>query len=221
MFKSWSYLDLTPEIKNIFREWKNNNFKFDAFLLGYLGKQSLMALAEECFDEFSAENAPVIIDPAFGDNGNLYPSFDKEYVKAMANLLRRASIILPNITEASFLTGREYKAVYDKKYVEDTIKALTEITDGKIVITGVEFDGKIGEAVYEGEKTDFVMLEKLPQSKHGTGDIFAAAFTAAYLNGKTLNESCLFAGSFVADCIKNTDGDHFYGVNFERVLANK
>lgn len=38
MFKSWSYLDLTQETKNIFREWENNGFKFDAFLLGYLGK---------------------------------------------------------------------------------------------------------------------------------------------------------------------------------------
>ena len=49
MFKSWSYLDLTDEIENIFSHWKNNDFKFDAFLLGYLGKPELIKIAEICF----------------------------------------------------------------------------------------------------------------------------------------------------------------------------
>lgn len=221
MFDSWSYLDLTPEIGNIFRHWKNNNILFDGFLLGYLGKKQLMDSAEECFDKFSAERAPVIIDPAFGDNGKLYPGFDGGYVKAMAHLLRRADIILPNITEASFLTGLEYKDVYDRKYVEDIVKALTRITCGTIIITGIELDGKIGEVIYDGKSFGYALLEKLPDRKHGTGDIFAAAFAAKYLNGNTLADSCLFAGKFVADCLRATDEKHFYGVNFEKVLLNK
>ena len=76
MFKSWSYLDLTPEIPSIFENWKKNDITFDAFLLGYLGKAELMDLAEECFDKFSNDGAEKIIDPAFGDNGKLYGGFD-------------------------------------------------------------------------------------------------------------------------------------------------
>ena len=80
MFKSWSYLDLTDEIPEIYRVWRENGIKFSGFLLGYLGKQSIMRLCEQAFDEFSEEEAPVIIDPAFGDNGKLYGGFDGEYV---------------------------------------------------------------------------------------------------------------------------------------------
>jgi len=219
MFKSWSYLDLTEEIDNIFKYWKENGFKFEAFLLGYLGKKSLMDIAERAFDDFSENDAPKIIDPCFGDNGKLYGGFDAEYVKCMANLLRRADVILPNVTEASYLTGIAYKEVYDKAYIEKLVRALKKITRGTIIITGVEENGQIGEAICRGdEDISYVMLKKLPVRYHGTGDIFAAVFAAKYLTGESLEKACLAAGAFVADCLKNTDQKHFYGVNFESVL---
>ncbi len=222
MFKGWSYLDLTPEIPNIFREWKANGIKFDGFLLGYLGKKELMDIAGECFDEFAAAGSEVIIDPVFGDNGKLYGGFDLAYVDAMAKLLKRADIILPNMTEASFLTGLEYREVYDKAYVENMVQSLTKITNGTIIITGIELDGKIGEVIYRNGKYEYVFLEKLPVKYHGTGDIFSSVFTSYYLGGSSLAESCLAAGQFVADCIRKTDKEsHFYGVNFETVLKER
>lgn len=218
-FKKWSYLDLTPEIKNIMESWRENGFLFDGFLLGYLGKKELMQIAEECFDQFSAENAPVVIDPAFGDNGKLYGGFDLEYVAAMKNLLRRADIILPNLTEACFLLGWEYPLSYDKAFVERAMRALAEFTNATVVVTGVEFGGKIGEAILCAGEVSYVMGKKLPKSSHGTGDIFAAAFTAQYMAGKSLFAACAFAGDFVADCIRMTPDGHDYGVCFERVMA--
>lgn len=218
MFKSWSYLDLTPEISSIFEHWDNNGLKFDAFLLGYLGKEKIMQIAEECFDRFSAEGAKVIIDPVFADNGILYGGFDLNYVAAMKNLLRRADVILPNVTEACFLTGTEYRQTHGEEYVKTLIDGLKKVTDGIIIITGVERDGRIGEAIFDGEKIIRLSFEKIPQSKHGTGDIFSSVFTANYLSGKSLEESCTLASEFVTDCLKCTDEGHFYGVDFERIL---
>lgn len=219
MFKTFSYLDLTPELKNVYKNWQDNGFKFDAFLLGYLGKKEIMDLAEECFDKFSNDGAPIIIDPAFGDNGKLYGGFDEAYVAAMRNLLRRADIILPNLTEVTFMTGGEYKEVYDKAYLESEIKKLAKYTRATIIVTGVEFgDGLIGEAVYNGHDFKYTFAEKLDRRSHGTGDIFAAVFAARYLNGETLIDSCAAAGKFVADSIKATEPEHSYGVRFEKVL---
>lgn len=218
MFKSWSYLDLTDEMPNIFREWKNNGFQFDAFLLGYLGKEPLMEIAEKCFDEFSAEGAKVIIDPVFGDNGKLYGGFDMNYVAAMRKLLKRADIILPNVTEACFLTGIEYRGNYDGDFVCKLENELKKITDAQIIITGVEVAGRIGELIGGSERGEILWHELLPIKKHGTGDIFASVFTANYLQGKGLHTSCEIAAKFVADCIRKTDKDHFYGVNFEKIL---
>lgn len=221
MFKSWSYLDLTAETENIFREWKNNGFKFEAFLLGYLGKKELMRVAEKCFDGFAAEGAPIIIDPVFADNGKLYGGFDLNYVAEMRKLIRCADIILPNVTEACFLTGTEYRETHDRDYVQSLAEKLFEITNKTVIITGVELDGLIGELILNSGKTDYVLLSKEPQKRHGTGDIFASVFTANYLSGKSLAESCREASAFVIKCLKATDGEHFYGVRFEKILNGK
>ena len=219
MFKSWSYLDLTGEIKNIFNEWEKNDFKFDAFLLGYLGKKELMDVAEECFDKFSAKGAEIIIDPVFGDNGKLYGGFDLEYVAAMKKLLRRADIILPNVTEACFLTETPYKENYDGAFVLELFKKLSKLCSGKIIITGVELGGNIGEFINDVKgKGEILWHELLPAKRHGTGDIFASVFTANYLGGKGIHNACNTAALFVADCIRKTDNEHFYGVYFEKIL---
>lgn len=221
MFKSWSYLDLTAEIENIFRHWKNNDIKFDAYLLGYLGKKELIEIAIKCFEEFSADGAKVIIDPVFGDNGKLYPGFDLSYVEEMKKLLKHADVILPNVTEACYLTGTEYKPDHDADFVSELEDKLSKTCDGEIIITGALLNGYIAEAIY-GKKQGTVFLhERIPQSRHGTGDIFASVFTANFLQGKGLHNSCEIAAEFVADCLKNTDSDHFYGVNFERILKGK
>lgn len=216
-FRSWSYLDLTEEIPAIFAHWQESGILFDGFLLGYLGKKSLMSLAEECFDRFGAPNSPVIIDPVFADEGKLYSGFDLEYVQAMAQLITRADIIDPNVTEACFLTSTPYDPNYDKIFVEELAHKLSRLTNATVVITGVEFDGKIGELIFDG-KTEYVMLPKLPAKYHGTGDIFSSVMSAHYLGGKRLSECCLLAGQFVADCMRATPADHPYGVCFETRL---
>lgn len=221
MFKTWSYLDLTPEMENILKGWADNDIKFDAFYLGYLGKTSLMPIAERCFKDFAQAGAPVIIDPAFGDNGKLYGGFDGAYVKAMAELLKSADIILPNLTEACFLTGETYREDYDKAYIESVVKKLYALTGATVVLTGAELGGEIGETIYDGKKFSYVFAEKLPVRYHGTGDIFASVFTAVYVKGGSLEDASAQAGLFVADCIRATDKPHFYGVNFESVLSRK
>lgn len=217
MFKSWSYLDLTPEIENIYAHWKNNGFKFNAFLLGYLGKSALMDLAEKCFDEFSEGGAQIIIDPVFGDNGKLYSGFDLDYVKAMRKFIKRADFILPNVTEACYLTETPYKADYDAKFVISLEEKLAKLTNAKIIITGAEIGGEICEFIYN-KKVEILTHELLPVKKHGTGDIYASVFTASILNGTSVHDACQTAAKFVADCIKATDDAHFYGVLFEKVL---
>lgn len=220
MFKKWSCLDLTDEIKNIMKMWKENGFKFDGFYLGYLGSKNLMDVARECFKSFSAENAKVIIDPAFGDNGKLYPAFDDLYVEAMRGLIKSADIILPNLTEACFLSGIAYEENGTVEFAEKVIKKLATLTEAVIVLTGAEKGGEIGEIIYADGGFSYVWAEKLPKRFHGTGDIFAAAFTAKYLESGSLESACAAAGELVAKSIKATDPSHQYGVNFEYVLKN-
>ena len=109
----------------------------------------------------------------------------------------------------------------DKSYVEGMTERLRAATGATVVITGVEQDGLIGELIFDGGKPEYVLQEKVPKFSHGTGDIFAAAFTARYLNGDSLASACAEAGKLVADCLKATADWHGYGVQFEDVLFSQ
>lgn len=217
-FQKWSFLDLTPEINHIMDAWRANNFKFDAFLLGYLGSVSIMEIAKICFRDFAGEEAKIIIDPAFADNGRLYAGFDDRYVSAMADLMASADILLPNLTEACFLTKTPYRAEATVDFARETVRKLAGSTDAVIVLTGAERDGQIGELICSGGEFTEVWAEKLPRRFHGTGDIFSSVFTAVYLQSGDMAKACAAAGDFVASCIRATDEAHTYGVSFETVL---
>lgn len=220
-FKKWSCLDLTSEMNYIMAAWRENGFKFDAFLLGYLGSAAIMNIAKVCFKDFAADGAKIIIDPAFGDNGKLYPAFDKEYVTSMADLIESADIVLPNLTEACYLAETEHKADKTVEFAKEVVRRLAERTNATIVLTGVEQSGKIGELIYSCEKFTEIWAEKLPYHFHGTGDIFASIFTAVYLQSGDMRAACEIAGDFIATSIRVTDASHTYGVNFEYALKNR
>ena len=133
-----------------------------------------------------AEGAPIIIDPAMADNGKLYCGFDREFAAKMADFVSGADYCLPNITEASFILGLDYKTEYGEDYVLDICRGLYRIGAKNTVLTGVSFDpAKLGVAVCCGE-TDTVQYhfeERIPVSMHGTGDIFASVFTGALVVG--------------------------------------
>lgn len=219
-FQKWSCLDLTSEMWDIMKSWSGNEIKFDAFLLGYLGSIDAMDAAKTCFQNFASENACIIIDPVLGDDGRLYPAFDRLYVSAMANLIESAHIILPNFTEACFLTGMKYRNSMSIEYLKEGIVRLAKLTPAIIVMTGVEFESGIGELIYFGGEFTEIRTEKLPGRFHGTGDLFASAFAAIYFQNGDLVKACEAANDLVIASIQATVADsHFYGVCFEYALA--
>ena len=71
----------------------------------------------------------------------------------------------------------------------------------------------------EDRKPQYYFNEKIPENYHGTGDVFASAFSGALLNGFSLYDSMCIAVRFTCDCIKRTkenSPDTHYGVDFER-----
>lgn len=218
-FPKWSCLDLSEEARRIMEAWRENGFRFDAFLTGYLGSAAAIDAAKACFRDFSQDNVDIVIDPAFGDYGALYPAFDGGYVTAMSELIRSAHIILPNFTEVCFLAGTEYQAGASMEYLKESIIRLSKMTPAVIVMTGAELDGKIGELIYAGGKFTEVWTKLLPGRFHGTGDLFASAFTAVYLQSGDLTKACEAANDLVSAGIAATEDIHAYGVNFEYALT--
>ena len=217
-FSTFTFCDLTDEIPKIRQGFKEQNISFSALYTGYLGSAKQIAFVKEIICDCLLENAPVIVDPAMADGGKLYKGFDEQYVKEMKKLCEKADIILPNITEACFMTDTEYKTEFDRKYIETLIEKLSKICDGKIILTGVAFkEDKNGIAVYDNGEIRYYEHDRLGGGCHGTGDVYASAFVGAYLGGKEIFEAAKIAADFTVACIRNTidHPEHWYGVRFE------
>lgn len=220
-FSGFTFRDLTEDMPAIQAHWNKEGIKFDCIYTGYLGSTKQVAYVKNILDTMGNATSVKIVDPAFADNGKLYPAFDDAYVQAMKNLCCSADILLPNVTEACFLSGTEYKEIYDQKYIENLLVSLSKLGCSTIVLTGVGYvPDKTGVVVYKNGKMDYYEHERISKGCHGTGDVYASAFTGALLRGNTLFNSAKIAADYTVLCIKNTQGDasHWYGVKFEPVL---
>ncbi len=221
-FTDYTFRDLTEDIPAINSHWQQTGISFGAIYTGYLGSTKQIDYVAQLFSSVAAPGCKKIVDPAMADNGKLYPGFDQAYVDAMKILCGKADYLIPNITEACFLTDTEYKEAYDRAYIDDLLNKLTALGCGNIIFTGISYEpGMTGVVVFENGSYSYYQHEKLPNSCHGTGDIYASAFVGAFLRGKTSFEAAKIAADYAVECIRYTGTleNHWYGAAFEPVLG--
>ena len=200
------------------RHWKENSITFDAILVGYLGSLRAVEAAGEILDTMLAPGGIGIVDPAMADHGKLYSGFDKQYAQAMAWLCRKADIIVPNLTEAAMFAGLPYEENPSEAYIS---RLLEKLGHPCVVLTGVSYQkGKTGVLVQSGDQRIHYLHRRIGKSYHGTGDIFAACFTGALMQERTLSQAVKIAADYTCKCIENTAANpaHWYGVKFETAL---
>jgi len=224
MFPGFTFKDLTDQINPIIDHWYRENIDFDAIYTGYLGSIEQVDLVMQIFDKFKKDNNLIVVDPVIGDNGKIYPALNMEFAHQMKRLCGRADIVVPNLTEAALMTGREYKDNYDEAYVKDMLKALAELGAKVNVLTGISFnDSEMGIMGYNLETDTFFKYfnKKYPMICHGTGDIYASTCVGALMNDKSIEESFAIAVDYTAETIRYTADNPYhrsYGVDFEAAI---
>ncbi|MBR2869926.1 MAG: pyridoxamine kinase [Clostridia bacterium] len=225
MFKGFTFRDLTNDMRPISEHWKNEKIGFDALYTGYLGSFEQIQICSEYFDDYKTNDNLIIVDPVMADNGKLYPGFTQEFADNMAKLCGKADIIVPNLTEASFMLHEEYVSEgYDEQYIKDKLKSLCKLGCKVAVLTGVSFEkGKLGVYAYDSSADKYYSYYNvhLPVSFHGTGDIFASALCGALTKFNDLEKALKIAVDYTVESIKVTldNPNHVtYGVEFENAL---
>ena len=168
-------------------------------------------------------DALTVVDPVMGDHGRMYRGLAPEMVPAMYTLCSRASLILPNTTEAALLLGDPMPGVTGEAELhtaQTQAQRLTRICP-RVLITGVAAGRGIacvGADRATGES--LVRTPMVPKSFHGTGDIFGAVLVGRLLQGNVLPAAAQAAAGFAADCLKATpdEADERLGVWLESVL---
>lgn len=222
-FNGFTFRDLTDDMPDIQKHWQKENIKFSAIYTGYLGSTKQIAYVKDILSTMGTSDCIRVVDPAMADNGKLYPAFDSAYVEAMKELCGSADVLLPNITEACFLADMEYRETYDEAYIRTLLGKLSLLGAKTIVLTGVGYTPeKTGVVVYENNEVRYYEHEKISKGCHGTGDIYASAFTGALMNDKGVFEAAKIAADYTVKCIINTQGDadHWYGAKFETAIKD-
>lgn len=226
-FTGYTYRDLTDDLENYTNHWKNLDIKFSALYSGFLGSAQQVEIVSNIIDKFKTDNCIIMVDPCMADNGVMYPVFKKDMCIDMAKLVKKSDLVVPNLTEAAFLIGEEYKEPpYTQEYINHIIKELLNLGAKNIVLTGVTFnDTQLGAACYDNksQKTFYSFSNKINGIYHGTGDVFASFLLAALLNDKDLEQSTKIAVDLTYKSIELTyelKTPSREGVVFEKVIPD-
>ena len=71
----------------------------------------------------------------------------------------------------------------------------------QIVVTGIEYDDQIGNAIYDQGNFDILFNPKILPLRPGTGDVFTSILAGDNLHNVELTESVKKAAAFIRTCL--------------------
>jgi hydroxymethylpyrimidine/phosphomethylpyrimidine kinase len=189
-----------------------------AIKIGMLGNRGNAAVVAEFLD--ANKVAHVVHDPVMRSSSGT-ELLDSSGVKFLiAELLKRSSVITPNVPEAEILTGIKIKDVAD---MEAAARKIVEMGARAVIVKGGHMERAV-DVLFDG--TEIVQLagdRVKEESLHGTGCTFAAAIAAQLASGRVLREAAMLAKAYVTKAIEKSYAtgkgpaplDHFYRLRIE------
>ena len=220
-FSGYTFRDLSEDIPAMLAQWKTLGLQYDIIISGYLGSISQIEMVKAIKRDFLKEGGLMIVDPVMGDNGVLYSHFDQKFVEEMKGLCRTADVIVPNLTEACFLTDTAFSSVTEKDY--PVILAKLKALCPRPSVTGCDVTGADGTKSYvfytdeKGNGKSYA-TQKIEGAFHGAGDVYASALVGCLARGVDTDSAVRIAAEFTTDSIRQTalDGTEArYGLNSE------
>ena len=207
---------LTEDMAAIADHWDRQGIDFDAVSVGYLADPRQAEAVLPILDRFGKT---VVVDPAMGDHGKLYGGLTADHIPAMAQVCRKAQVLLPNVTEAALLTGLPYRDNPEEDYLAALTDGMLALGAEAVVITGVDrADGTTGFVGADAGGSFSYRAARISKSLHGTGDLFAAVLTGGLMAGKPVREAATLAARFVERVVAETEAVTPFGPEFEAQL---
>jgi hydroxymethylpyrimidine/phosphomethylpyrimidine kinase len=168
---------------------------------GALGTREIVEAVAAVLKEFSF---PLVVDPVMiSKHGATLISADAR--RAITDyLLPRATLITPNLHEASELVGHDVK---DLDSMRAGARELCEMGPRAALVKGGHLDGDAIDVMYmDGDWRIFRAARIDTRHTHGTGCTFSAAVTAELARGMALAEAVAGAKEFITAAIRTNPG---------------
>jgi hydroxymethylpyrimidine/phosphomethylpyrimidine kinase len=146
----------------------------------------------------SYPNVPVVADPVFSASGGDVLADDATRIALRDALFARATLITPNLDEASALLGRE---IADVDAMRDAARALLAFGANAVLVKGGHLTSDaIDVLAHAGGTRDF-RAPRIAGTLRGTGDLLAVTIAVSLARGASLDEAIERARDRVREAI--------------------
>ena len=231
-FGKFRIQDMTDYMRDTIKVWDELGFDPDCICTGFVLSEEQVELIGDYIrsrkprmDEIqNVDNGRlVMVDPIMADGGKLYNGIGMERVAAMRKLVSYSDVMVPNMTEAGFLTGicpgRERASAAE---LRELVDGLHKLSGKSVVITSAQ-DSETDEHLvcgYDHKSGQYfrVPFIFLPVRVAGSGDIFSTVMTGKLLNGESLEAAVREAVRVLTTLIRENQShlDEYKGILVER-----
>src|SRR6201998_2458937 len=184
-----------------------------AVKIGMLGNRGNAVVVGEFLD--AHKFAHVVHDPVMKSSSGA-ELLDAAGIKYVATeLLKRSSVITPNVPEAEILTGMTIKDIAD---MEAAARKIVEMGAHAVIVKGGHMERAV-DVLFDGNEIVALAGDRVrEETLHGTGCTFAAAIAAQLASGRPLREAAMLAKAHGTKAIEKSYPtgkgrsplDHFY-----------
>ena len=231
-FGKFRIQDMTDYMRDTIKVWDELGFDPDCICTGFVLSEEQVELIGDYIrsrkprrsETQSVDNGRlVMVDPIMADGGKLYNGIGMERVAAMRKLVSYSDVMVPNMTEAGFLTGicpgRERASASE---LRELVDGLHKLSGKSVVITSAQ-DSETDEHLvcgYDHKSGQYfrVPFTFLPVRVAGSGDIFSTVMTGKLLNGESLEAAVREAVRVLTTLIQENQShlDEYKGILIER-----
>lgn len=229
-YPNYKIVDFTPYMDSFATNWQELSLKFKGIYTGFLANTEQSKKVYNFIKNFAKEDTIVLVDPIMGDNGSIYPFFNEEIINAMKKLLKKATVVTPNLTEACILSGCDFNSLLplskENFLLKITVigKYIQTMGPKQVVITSVKYKDEMFNAVFDDEKpVKFVKIKAVKAHFSGTGDVFASIVFGYLSKDVTLYEAVKRATDFISKVVDYTSkqqNNFKNGISFEPFLKD-
>ena len=214
-------------------EWSKLGASFDGIHTGFVTGKEQIENIFSFLHTFYKEGTTLLVDPVTVIGARCMMLYQNELIDFMKELVKRADIITPNVTECCLLTGLPYDKLKSYRGNEDYLLAIEEAgrslksaTNASVIITGLNPPGNsetryVGNMFIDGSRSFHSLQEYNGESYSGTGDLFASVIMGGMMRGQDVAETMKLAERFLTASIEATSKEQVpsvAGVNFELFL---
>ena len=231
-FGKFRIQDMTDYMRDTIKVWDELGFDPDCICTGFVLSEEQVELIGDYIrsrkpriDKIQNVNNGrlVMVDPIMADGGKLYNGIGMERVAAMRKLVSYSDVMVPNMTEAGFLTGicpgRERASASELRELVDGLHKLSGKSEVITSAQDSETDEHLG-CGYDHKSGQYfrVPFTFLPVRVAGSGDIFSTVMTGKLLNGESLEAAVREAVRVLTTLIRENQShlDEYKGILIER-----